>query len=335
MHAIDFNLLLDLDTLLREGSVAGAARALHISAPAMSRRLARLREAAGDPLFVAAGRGLAPTQRALDMHDRVRATIEEVQSIFLPPTLDLPNLARSFTLRASDGFVGAWATRLVSAMTQEAPGVSLCFVPRADRNTALLRSGEVDLDIGVAAALEADIVDEALFESSFVGVVRHGHPLFAKCAGGSGGSGSSPGLQISRRKISLKQFVAWPHISASQRGSGISRLDAALEAAGVRRRIAIVAPGVQAALVMAATSDFIAAMPEPFARWGQAHHRLHLFALPVATPVVQVSQRWHKRHQVDPAHRWLREHVRVICDGIRSSSSRSSSSRSRSSSNSS
>jgi DNA-binding transcriptional LysR family regulator len=308
MVMLDFNLMLDLDALLREGSVVGAARALHISSPAMSRRLARLREAAGDPLFVAAGRGLAPTQRALDMHDRVRATIEEVQSIFLPETLDLSRLERTFTLRASDGFVGAWATQLVTAMMREAPGASLRFVPRADRRTEVLRSGEVDLDIGIAAANDPEIVDEALFEASFVGVVRRGHPLFAKAAGRPG---------VSRRKISLKQLVAWPHISASQRGSGISRLDAALdaalEAAGLQRRIAIVAPGVQAALVMAATSDFIAAMPEPFARWGQEHHRLQLFALPIVAPVVQVSQSWHKRHQVDPAHRWLREHVRAIC----------------------
>ena len=64
LSRLDFNLLLDLDTLLREGSVVGAARVLHLSAPAMSRRLTRLREAIGDPLFVPAGRCLVPTQRA-------------------------------------------------------------------------------------------------------------------------------------------------------------------------------------------------------------------------------------------------------------------------------
>lgn len=298
MSQVDFNMLLDLDALLREGSVVGAAQALHVSPSAMSRRLARLREAAADPLFVAAGRGLAPTQRALAMHERVRAAIDEVRSIFFSDELDLSQLRRTFTLRASDGFVGVWATRLVSAMMAEAPGVSLRFVPRANKNTDVLRSGAIDLDIGVPAASEPDIVDEALFESSFVGVVRQGHPLFA----------NGP-----RSKVGLKAFVAWPHISASQNGSGISRLDAALEAAGVRRNVAIVAPGVQAALVMASTSDFIAAMPEPFARWGKEHHRLQLFRLPIEAPTVQVSQSWHKRHQADPAHRWLRAHVSAIC----------------------
>ncbi|WP_040503810.1 helix-turn-helix domain-containing protein, partial [Herbaspirillum lusitanum] len=62
MRVLDFNMVLDLEALLREGSVVGAAKRLHLSAPAMSRRLANLRNAVGDPLFVPAGRGLVPTQ---------------------------------------------------------------------------------------------------------------------------------------------------------------------------------------------------------------------------------------------------------------------------------
>mgnify|MGYP001142138964 CR=1 FL=1 len=61
----DLNLLFTLDVLLAEGSVARAARRLHLSPSAMSRALARLREATGDPLLVRAGRGLVPSPRAL------------------------------------------------------------------------------------------------------------------------------------------------------------------------------------------------------------------------------------------------------------------------------
>ncbi|MGQ3053767.1 MAG: helix-turn-helix domain-containing protein, partial [Roseateles sp.] len=62
----DLNLLLTLDALLAEGSVAGAARRLRLSPSAMSRSLARLREATGDPLLVRAGRGLVASPRALE-----------------------------------------------------------------------------------------------------------------------------------------------------------------------------------------------------------------------------------------------------------------------------
>lgn len=54
MATPDLNLLVTLDVLLSEGSVVGAARRLELSASAMSRALARLREVTGDPLLVRA-----------------------------------------------------------------------------------------------------------------------------------------------------------------------------------------------------------------------------------------------------------------------------------------
>jgi len=298
LNRLDFNLLLDLDALLREGSVVGAARVLHLSAPAMSRRLARLREAVGDPLFVPAGRGLVPTQRALALRTRVQAAIEEVRGVFMPDDVDFSRLERTLALRTNDGFAGAWATRLASAMAAEAPGVCLHFLPRADRAMDALRRGAIDLDIGVLESAEAGIHSEPLFRACFVGVVRDNHPLARKEAGGA---------------VSAQDFVAWPHIATSPRGPATGRLDAALQALGLQRRVAVVAPGFQAALAMAATSDFVAAMPEPFVRWAMAHQRLHAFQLPVAMAGVEVSQSWHARHHADPVHRWLRAHVRAVC----------------------
>jgi DNA-binding transcriptional LysR family regulator len=298
LRHLDFNLLLDLDALLREGSVVGAAQALHVSAPAMSRRLARLREAMGDPLFVTAGRGLVATPRALALRERVQAAIEEVRGVFLPQVLDFSRLQRTLTLRANDGFAGVWATRLASAMAAEAPGVSLHFMARADKGMDALRSGLVDLDIGVAQAVEPEVLAAPLFEAALVGVVRENHPLL----------GNGMGLPVG-----AEDFVAWPHIATVGRGQAVGRIDTALQGLGLRRRVAIVAPGFQAALVMAATSDFVAAMPEPFARWAMLHHRLQVFALPVALPRVVVCQRWHARHQADPVHRWLRAHVLANC----------------------
>jgi DNA-binding transcriptional LysR family regulator len=60
----DLNLILALDALLSEASVAGAARRLRLSPSAMSRTLARLRAATGDPLLVRAGREMALTPHA-------------------------------------------------------------------------------------------------------------------------------------------------------------------------------------------------------------------------------------------------------------------------------
>ena len=295
---LDFNLLLDLDALLREGSVVGAARVMHLSPPAMSRRLTRLREALGDPLFVPAGRGLVPTQRALALKQRAQAAIQEVRGIFTPEDVDFTTLQRTFTLRANDGFLGLWATRLASALALDAPGVCLNFVPRAGKDIEPLRSGAVDLDIGVPGPPESEIYNEKLFAASFVGVVREKHPLFHK---------------KTDMHVSPESFVAWPHIAAPRRGPTSSRIDDALSKVGLSRRVIIVAPGFQAALLMVATSDFIATVPEPFAQWAMAHHGLQVFKLPVNTPTVEVTQTWHARHHVDPVHRWLRQHVSTTC----------------------
>src|ERR1700710_519778 len=102
----DLNLLVTLDMLLAEGSVARAARRLRLSPSAMSRSLARLREATGDPLLVRAGRGLVHTPRALELRERVGQLVQQAEAVLRPAErLDLERLARTFTLRASEGFV--------------------------------------------------------------------------------------------------------------------------------------------------------------------------------------------------------------------------------------
>src|SRR4249919_3816554 len=114
MSTPDLNLLVTLDVLLAEGSVAGAARRLRLSPSAMSRALARLRDAMGDPLLVRAGRGLVPTPRALELRERIGPLVEEAQAALRPAeTLDLSHLARTFTLRTSDGFVENFGPALV------------------------------------------------------------------------------------------------------------------------------------------------------------------------------------------------------------------------------
>src|SRR5918995_6899893 len=102
MSTPDLNLLVTLDVLLTEGSVAGAARRLRLSPSAMSRALARLRETTGDPLLVRAGRGLVPTPRALELRERVGQLVQDAEAVLRPvETLDLKRLVRTFTLRTS------------------------------------------------------------------------------------------------------------------------------------------------------------------------------------------------------------------------------------------
>src|SRR3982751_832922 len=128
MSTPDLNLLLTLDAVLAEGSVARAAERLRLSPSAMSRALARLRAATGDPLLVRAGRGLVPTPRALELRARVTQLVQETKEVLRPAVqLNLTQLVRTFTIRTRDGFAENFGPDLIARVGEQAPGVRLCF----------------------------------------------------------------------------------------------------------------------------------------------------------------------------------------------------------------
>src|ERR1700727_1713040 len=123
MH-VDFNLLIALDALLEENSVAAAADRLHLSPPAMSRTLSRIRRATGDDILVRSGRAMTPTPRALELREETRELVRRAAAVLTPArTLDLATLARVFTICGHDALAGALAPPLTAAIGAAAPGV--------------------------------------------------------------------------------------------------------------------------------------------------------------------------------------------------------------------
>lgn len=313
---MDLNLLTALDALLAEGSVAGAARRLGLSASAMSRTLARLRDATGDPLLVRAGRGLVPTPHAAALRERVRDVALEARAVLRPPAsaLDVARLERIFTLRSNEGFVDAFAARLVAAVTRAAPRVRLRFAPKLEKGARPLREGLVDLDIGVLGGTGPEMRVQALFDDHFVGVVRHGHPL---------ASGD----------VTPERYAAHGHVVASRRGVLHGPVDDALAALGLARDVMLVVPGFPAALAVARGSDLVALVTHSYiaAEQDRLLQDRHMpdretntggigfawFPLPVGTPPITISQVWHPRMDADPAHRWLRGVVHAVCRAAR------------------
>jgi DNA-binding transcriptional LysR family regulator len=290
----DLNLLVTLDVLLAEGSVARAARRLRLSPSAMSRALARLRETTGDPLLVRAGRGLVPTPRALELRERVGSVVQEAEAILRPAALlDLQRLVATFSIRASDGFVEAFGPALIARMQEEAPGVRLRFVQKPDKDSASLRNGSVDLETGVIGSAQSpEIRARALFSDRFVGVVRPAHPL-------------------AQSEITPLRYAACRHILVSRRGLDAGPIDEALETLGLRREVATIVGGFSAALALARATDLVAAVPERHTQSMRAD--MISFPLPVPIAGFTVSLLWHPRLDADPAHRWLRDCVRRVC----------------------
>lgn len=308
-HTPDLNLLTALDALLAEASVSRAARRLQLSESAMSRTLARLRQATGDPLLVRAGRAMVLTPHAQRLRGQVRGLTQDVLGVLQPAGADwnLATLQRTFTLRANDGFVEAFAPRLIGQAAVQAPGVRLRFAPKPDKDVRPLREGLIDLDLGVQGEAGPEVRIQTLYRDRFVGVARRGHPLLAGAHPGPGGVATG---------LTPAAYAACGHVVTSRRGQGAGPVDEALANLGLSRPVKAVVPTFRTALAVAAATDLVALIPANF-----LGHLTHLgepgplvaFALPVDTPPLVISQMWHPRLEQDPGHRWLRGLVLAAC----------------------
>jgi DNA-binding transcriptional LysR family regulator len=298
MSTPDFNLLVTLDVLLAEGSVARAARRLRLSPSAMSRALARLRETTGDPLLVRAGRGLVPTPRALELRERVSQLVQDGEAVLRPAEQpNLEQLVRTFTLRTREGFVETFGPDLIARAGREAPRVRLRFVQKPDKDSASLRDGTVDLETGVVGKTTSpELRAQALFRDRFVGVVRIGHPL-------------------SQRKITPSRYAGGRHIAVSRRGLDKGPIDDALQPLGLERNVVASVGGFSSALTLARASDLIASVPEKHT--GNLRAGMHSFPLPFPMSEITISLLWHPRMDADTGHRWLRGLVLESCAAIR------------------
>ena len=294
MSTPDLNLLVTLDVLLAEGSVARAAKRLQLSPSAMSRTLARLREATGDPLLVRAGRVLVPTPRALELREQVSQLVQDAEVVLRPAEkLNLKRLVRTFTIRTREGFVENFGPSLVARVGEEAPGVRLCFVQKTDKENASLRDGIVDLETGVVGKTTGpEVRSQTLFDDRFIGVVRAGHAL-------------------SKGEITPARYAKGRHIGISRQVLEKGPIDDALSQLGLELEIVTIVGGFSAALALARASDLIACVPERHT--GNLRAGMHSFPLPVTTPEITVSLLWHPRRDADQGHRWLRGLVLNTC----------------------
>ncbi len=299
----DLNLLVTLDVLLAEGNVARAARRLGLSASAMSRSLARLRETTGDPLLVRAGRGLVPTPRAIELRERTGPALREAEALLRPAEgLDLARLERTFTLRTRDGFVENFGAALIARVAAEAPGVSLRFAPKPDKDNAPLRDGSVDLETGVVGqSTGPEMRVQALLRDRFVGVVHAGHAL-------------------ARGRVTPARYAQAGHVVVERRPGHRGVVDGALELLGLARRVVTAVDSFTGALALARDTDLVATVPE--AHTARLRVGLRTFALPFDLPDFTVSLIWHPRMHADAGHRWLRECVREVCEGGKQRSTR-------------
>jgi DNA-binding transcriptional LysR family regulator len=290
---LDLNLLVALDVLLEEQSVGGAARRLHLSEPAMSRTLGRIRKALGDPVLVRAGRRMVPTPRALAVRAEVSAVVERARALFAPADTDLRTVTRTFTILCHDAVAAACGPDLFTRAARDAPGIRLRFLTESHVDGPFLREGTADLEVGVIDTVAPEVRVESLYEDRMVGVVRAGHPLLEG--------------ELTPERFALEA----DHLTVSRRGKLHGPVDEALAGLGLARRVVGSVGTFPASLFVLRATDLaglINAWSVPLAR----ALGLVTFDVPLRLPPVRVGLAWHPRHDADPAHGWLRGAVREI-----------------------
>jgi DNA-binding transcriptional LysR family regulator len=200
MH-LDLNLLTALDALLEESSVTAAADRLHLSAPAMSRALGRIRKTTGDQILVRTGRTMVKTPFALAVREQVREIVHQADSILAPDReLDLDTLDRVFTLQCHDAIITAIGPTLLASVQRQAPGVRLRLLAEASTDTDDLRRGHIDLELGASVPASAEIRHENAGDDRLVVAFSPDHPL-----------ATGP--------FTLERYAETSHVTVSRRGA--------------------------------------------------------------------------------------------------------------------
>lgn len=290
---MDLNLLRVFDAIASERSLTQAGNRLHLSQPAVSYALGRLRLIFDDPLFIRTKEGMQPTPAAIELSKSISRALQAVQD----------------ALRYAEQFDPASSTRVFHAsMTDVAEMVFLPFVceklNELAPNTRLhieqtspvaieeaLRTGRLDLAIGNLPALKPHTEHVVLFEETYVCVTRTRKEL------------------PKGRKLSLEAFLGMSHISVDSVESSHNQIEDAFRTLGISRKIALNIPHFSVLPRILERTDLVVTLPLRIARLFNENENLMIYTLPVEIPPVDVTLHWHKDFENDHGGRWLRELV--------------------------
>lgn len=290
LRRIDLNLLVVLDALLSEQHVTRAAERLHLSQPAVSHALARLRDLLGDPLLVRAGSTLVPTARALELVAPLAEALAQVQSLLAPNTFDPATARRTFRVAMSDYGAAIILPGLIRTLRREAPGIDL-QISHASREGMLeaVLNGDIDVAAGVFPEMPNELRSSVLFEERYV-------------------------CLLDRRRLpadgvlDLPTYLSRPHVLLEMRGSGTPEIERALTALRERRRVAISLPHWSVAPQLISGTDLILTVSSRSVR---EIDQQQLIVLPPPFEIAPFTfvLAWHKRRGGDQALNWLNHRI--------------------------
>ncbi|TIQ52248.1 LysR family transcriptional regulator [Mesorhizobium sp.] len=288
---LDLNLLVTLETLLIERNVTKAAARLHLSQPAVSAQLNRLRHEFDDQLLIPAQRGMTPTAKAMELLNPLRQALDQVRATLTSHRNFDPAKARlTFVIACTDYLQAAVIQPLVLALRTRAPGVRVA-IRNLDISQleAQMARGDVDLALMTPQAAPPGLRARHLFDERYVLIGRRNHPRL-------------------REGITVAEFAKLEQVIVSVDGGGFATpVDSALAALGYERNVVLSAASFLLVPEIVSHSDFVALVPERLV--GDRADKLEIIACPFPVEGFAVGMVWHERGHGHSGQRWVRDAV--------------------------
>jgi DNA-binding transcriptional LysR family regulator len=290
LSKIDLNLFTVFDAIYREGGITPASRRLHLSQPAVSHALARLRELLNDPLFERHGNDMVPTPKARSLAATIGQSLGNLeQMMHRAGQFDPATSARSFTIAVRESYEPAFLPALTARVCREAPGVNVATVRIERRDVEEdLQGGELDAAIDVTLPLSAEVRRERLSAEPLVVMARAAHPVV-------------------QRGLDLETYLSVEHVLVTGRRRGGGYEDIALGRLGMSRHIRVRCQQHGAASAIVSRTDLLATMPRNQAQWANVEAQNQLFPFPIDIAPMELFLYWHATADEDPASRWFRK----------------------------
>jgi len=278
-----------LQSLYETRNTTRTAERLNKSQPGVSRVLARLRRALGDPLLVKAPGGMVLTDRALALREQLTEILTGIEGFLAPTAFDPGHAERVFRLSTTDYGALAILPGLMRRLAQLAPGIAIEVLPFSTDIFRHIAEGRSDLALYGDDTVPLPLRTRTLYSEDYSCVVGPLHPL------------------AGQTEIGLDAFLASSHALITILGGRTGVVDESLAERGLSRRISLWIPYFATAASVIAASDLILTLPSRGAVALAGTVNLHRFPLPIEVPTFDYRLVWHDRSHADPAHKWLRD----------------------------
>lgn len=295
LKGLDLNLLVILDALLEEQSVTKAALRLHVSQPAVSAALAKLRRHTGDELLEKVGRDFRLTPRAETMVKPVKEILIQIEStIYTASEFDPSQSDRIFKIAMSTYAAEVVMPGLVEKMTASYPSISCSVEEISSESLARVKKGSIDCCITFQQTKLLN-PSESIEELTYTHLFSDDWVLIA-----------AANNELVTASTSYEDFCALPYVETRLARTVSSFVERTLDHQNLRPRATISVPSFELAITSVMNSACVAVIPALLVN-ERLRPFLKMFKPPFEIPVLGEFLVWHSRNDADPGHTWFRE----------------------------